>query len=217
MQTKKIIVLISGDGSNLQALIEKLHLPKENIGASEIVLVISNNADAYGLTRAKDAQIKHLVISSDTDISPLEYDALLTVQIEKLQPDLILLAGFMRILGKPFVRQYGHKMLNIHPSLLPKYQGINTHQRAIDNAEKEHGASVHFVTPEIDNGPVVLQAKVPIFDDDNVAELSARVHTQEHLIYPLSAQWFLSGRLKLNAGNAELDGKCLAKDGYAPD
>ena len=217
MQTKKIIVLISGDGSNLQALIDKLHHPKDTNDASEIVLVISNNANAYGLQRAKNANIEHVVICSNAQMTQADYDALLSIEIEKQQADLILLAGFMRILGAPFVHQYGHKMLNIHPSLLPKYQGINTHQRALDNADKEHGATVHFVTHDLDNGPVVLQAKVPVFDDDNVDELSARVRTQEHLIYPLSAQWFLSGRLTLNEGKVKLDGKMLSPAGYAPD
>ena len=127
------------------------------------------------------------------------------------------MAGFMRILSTPFVEKYLGKMLNIHPSLLPKYRGVNTHQRAIDAGDDEHGATVHFVTPELDSGPTVLQAKVPVFAEDKAEDLAARVLTQEHSIYPLAAQWFLSGRLQMVNNQAVLDDNVLPENGYAAD
>jgi phosphoribosylglycinamide formyltransferase-1 len=217
MVTKKIVVLISGSGSNLQALADKLHLQKVNQQQVEIIAVISNKRDAFGLERAREANIPTIVVESKGVSSREEYDALLATELDKLQPDLILLAGFMRILTSDFVHQYQGKMLNIHPSLLPKYQGVNTHQRAIDAGDKEHGASVHFVTPELDSGPTVLQAKVPIFAEDTAQELTERVLTQEHQIYPLAAAWFISGRLSMQGQYAYLDGQKLEQFGYAPD
>ncbi|MEI6897730.1 MAG: phosphoribosylglycinamide formyltransferase [Psychromonas sp.] len=217
MATKKIVVLISGDGTNLQALIEKLHKKPLDNSQTEIVAVISNKPEAYGLQRASDAGITHIVVASKGANSREEYDALLSAQIDKQQPDLIILAGFMRILSAQFVNKYLGRMINIHPSLLPKYSGINTHQRAIDAGDDVHGASVHFVTPEIDSGPNVLQAKVPLFSEDTAEDLSERVLTQEHLIYPLVAQWFLSGRLTMQDNNAILDGTLLPEQGYAAD
>ena len=199
MATKKIVVLISGTGSNLQALTDKLHKQQIDGQQAEIVAVISNKADAYGLERAREANIPAILVESKGVASREAYDALLSAELDKLQPDLILLAGFMRILTTDFVNQYQGKMLNIHPSLLPKYQGVNTHQRAIDAGDKEHGASVHFVTPELDSGPTVLQAKVPIFAEDTAQDLADRVLTQEHQIYALAAAWFVSGRLEMQA------------------
>jgi phosphoribosylglycinamide formyltransferase-1 len=217
MATKKIIVLISGSGTNLQAIIDKLHKQQLGDQQTEIVAVISNKPDVYGLQRASDADISPVVVVSKGAESREAYDALLTVEIEKHQPDLIILAGFMRILSTEFVNKYLGKMINIHPSLLPKYTGINTHQRAIDAADEEHGATVHFVTPDLDSGPIVLQAKVPVFSDDTSEDLRERVLTQEHLIYPLVAQWFLAGRLLMQDNQAILDGKALPENGYAAD
>jgi len=217
MATKKIVVLISGSGSNLQALIDKLHKQQMNDHTAEIVAVISNKADAYGLQRAKDAGIQALTVESKGIASREQYDAQLMSELDNLEPDLILLAGFMRILTPEFVNQYQGKMLNIHPSLLPKYQGVNTHQRAIDAGDKEHGASVHFVTPELDAGPTILQAKVPIFTEDTAKDLAERVLTQEHQIYPLAASWFITGRLIMQEQYAFLDGQQLDKFGYAAD
>lgn len=217
MATQKIVVLISGGGTNLQAIIDKLH--KQNLADKqvEVVAVISNKSDVYGLQRASDVNIPAIVVASKDVASREEYDALLAVEIDKLQPDLIVLAGFMRILTTEFVNKYLGKMVNIHPSLLPKYQGVNTHQRAIDAADEVHGASVHFVTPELDSGPVILQAKVPVFSEDSAQDLSERVLTQEHLIYPLVVQWFLSGRLIMQDNQAILDGNVLPSNGYAAD
>ena len=127
------------------------------------------------------------------------------------------MAGFMRILTPAFVNHYAGRMLNIHPSLLPKYQGLHTHQKAIDAGDSEHGASVHFVTEELDGGPVVLQAKVPVFADDTVEELAQRVHVQEHQIYPLVINWFCQQRLVMKEGKSWLDGECLPVSGYASD
>jgi len=217
MSIKKIVVLISGSGSNLQALIDKLHQQQINDQQAEIVAVISNKSDAYGLQRATDAGITATVVASKGVASRQEYDALLASELEKLQPDLIILAGFMRILTTDFVNQYQGKMLNIHPSLLPKYPGVNTHQRAIDSGDKEHGATVHFVTPELDSGPTVLQAKVPVFPEDSAQDLADRVLTQEHQIYALAASWFIAGRLTMQGQFAYLDNKQLEEFGYAAD
>jgi phosphoribosylglycinamide formyltransferase-1 len=217
MATKKIVVLISGSGTNLQAIADKLHNQPLGSKQTEIVAVISNKSDAYGLQRANDAGIESIVVASKGFNSREEYDALLSAEIDKLQPDLIVLAGFMRILSSEFVNKYQGKMINIHPSLLPKYTGTNTHQRAIDAGDEVHGASVHFVTPELDSGPVVLQAKVPVFSNDSAEDLRERVLTQEHLIYPLVAQWFLAGRLMMQDNQAILDGAVLPKNGYAAD
>tara|TARA_R110001583_G_scaffold19176_1_gene75384 strand:+ start:20895 stop:21545 length:651 start_codon:yes stop_codon:yes gene_type:complete len=216
MLTKKIVVLISGSGTNLQAIIDKLHNKQLADQKSEIVAVISNKPDVYGLQRAKDADIAPIVVPSKGIIRE-DYDALLSTEINKHQPDLIILAGFMRILTTEFVNKYLGKMINIHPSLLPKYTGINTHQRAIDAGDDVHGATVHFVTPELDSGPTILQAKVPLFSDDSSEDLRERVLTQEHLIYPLVAQWFLTNRLTMQNNQAILDGNLLPENGYAAD
>ncbi|PKH04082.1 phosphoribosylglycinamide formyltransferase [Psychromonas sp. MB-3u-54] len=217
LATKKIVVLLSGNGSNLQNIIDKLHNTELNNQHVEIVAVLSNKADAYGLQRAQDAGIKHKAIISKGISSREQYDALLSREIDQYQPDLIVMAGFMRILSAQFIDKYPGRMLNIHPSLLPKYQGTNTHQRAIDAGDSEHGASVHFVTEELDSGATVLQAKVPIFSEDNAEKLAERVLTQEHLIYPLAIQWFLSGRLSMLNNHALLDGLILPANGYAAD
>lgn len=217
MATKKIVVLISGGGTNLQAIIDKLHKQPLGEEKTEIVAVISNKPDVFGLQRASEADISPVVVVSKGAESREAYDALLSAEIEKHQPDLIILAGFMRILSEEFVNKYLGKMINIHPSLLPKYTGINTHQRAIDAADEVHGATVHFVTPDLDSGPTVLQAKVPVFSDDTSEDLRERVLTQEHLIYPLVAQWFLGGRLSMQDNHAILDGKALPENGYAAD
>jgi len=217
LATKKIVVLLSGNGSNLQNIIDKLHNTELNNQHVEIVAVLSNKADAYGLQRAQDAGIKHKAIISKGVSSREQYDALLSREIDQYQPDLIVMAGFMRILSAQFIDKYTGKMLNIHPSLLPKYQGINTHQRAIDAGDSAHGASVHFVTEELDSGATVLQARVPVFSEDSAKDLAERVLTQEHLIYPLAIQWFLSGRLSMVNNHALLDGLILPANGYAAD
>lgn len=210
---KRIVVMISGSGSNLQTIIDQVHRSQD---AAQIVCVISNKPDAYGLERAKDADIPNICVDSlaaATDRAA--YDKQLIATIEEYQPDLIVLAGFMRILSDEFVNQYLGRLINIHPSLLPKYKGLNTHQRAIDNGDTEHGVSVHFVTPELDGGPVILQAKVPIFPEDSADDIAQRVQVQEHQIYPLVVRWFIQNRLIMNNGRAYMDQQVLGNNGFA--
>lgn len=210
----RIVVLISGNGSNLQALIDACEAGRVQ---GQLVGVLSNRADAYGLVRAKEAGIATQILDNKAYTSREEYDAALLAALETWHADLIVMAGFMRILTPAFVQHFQGRMLNIHPALLPKYQGINTHARAIAAGERVHGASVHFVTEELDGGPVVLQAKVPVFPEDTQDELAARVLTQEHQIYPLVVNWFCQGRLQMQHGRAWLDGKALPTQGYASD
>jgi phosphoribosylglycinamide formyltransferase-1 len=212
--SSKIVVLISGGGTNLQAIINACN--DENYPA-EVVAVVSNKVDAYGLTRANNAGIKAVSLSHKAFSSREAYDQALIQEIDTFNADLIVLAGFMRILTPQFVQHFQGKLINIHPSLLPKYQGLNTHQRAIDAGDDVHGVSVHFVTEELDGGPVILQAKVPIFDGDSSEELAARVHEQEHRIYPLVIKWFAQNRLAMNDDTAVLDGNTLPISGYAND
>jgi len=220
--SSRIVVLISGSGSNLQAIIDA---SQDKDYPAEVVGVISNKADAYGLTRATNAGIESQALSHKAFESREAYDVALMAQIDNFKPDVIVLAGFMRILTPDFVQHYQGKLLNIHPSLLPKYQGLNTHQRAIDAGDKEHGVSVHFVTEELDGGPVILQAKVPVFEGDTSDDLAARVHEQEHRIYPLVVKWFAQNRLSMQqqvengqqVEKAILDGNVLAPSGYAND
>ncbi|MEC6799171.1 phosphoribosylglycinamide formyltransferase [Photobacterium sp. S4TG1] len=208
-----IVVLISGNGSNLQAIID--NCANGVIKNSCIAAVISNKADAYGLQRAQLANIETASIAVTDYANRQDYDQALIKKIDAYQPDVIVLAGFMRILSSEFVNHYQGKMLNIHPSLLPKYTGLNTHQRAIDAGDSEHGTSVHFVTEELDGGPVILQAKVPIFTTDSADDVIDRVQRQEHSIYPLVIQWLLSQRLSMQNGHAILDGTVLPPQGYA--
>ncbi|WP_286267117.1 phosphoribosylglycinamide formyltransferase [Thalassotalea atypica] len=210
----RIVVLISGSGTNLQAIIDAC---KSADFPGEVVGVISNKVDAYGLTRAQNDNIPAIALSHKEYDSREAYDIALMDQISILKPDLIVLAGFMRILTPAFVQSFSGKLLNIHPSLLPKYQGLNTHQRAIDAGDSEHGVSVHFVTEELDGGPVILQAKVPVFDEDDADDLAQRVHEQEHRIYPLVVKWFCEQRLTMQQDNAVLDKQVLPTSGYASE
>lgn len=211
---KNIVVLISGNGSNLQAILEAC---EANMPNAQVAAVFSNKADAYGLERAKQFDVNGHFVDPKTFESREDFDAELMKQIDEYQPDVIVLAGYMRILSSAFVSHYLGKMINIHPSLLPKYPGLHTHQRAIDAGDKEHGTSVHFVTEELDGGPVVLQAKVPVFEDDDADALAARVQTQEHNIYPMVTKWLVEGRLSMTEGKAYLDGFELDAQGYAAE
>lgn len=211
---KNIVVLVSGSGSNLQAILDACNT---NINVAKVSAVFSNKEDAFGLQRARDEHIPaHFINPKDFD-SRDDFDLELMNQIDRYQPDLIVLAGYMRILSGEFVNHYMGRMINVHPSLLPKYTGLNTHQRAIDAKDSEHGTSVHFVTEELDGGPVVLQAKVPVFEEDDAQTLAARVLTQEHKIYPLVTKWFVEERLVMEEGQAVLDGKVLGLHGYAEE
>ncbi|RVU40553.1 phosphoribosylglycinamide formyltransferase [Rheinheimera riviphila] len=211
---KSIVVLISGSGSNLQAIIDAC---AAGFIAGRISAVISNKTGVFGLQRAAEADIPAVVLDHKAYPDRQSYDAALLQSIDSFQPDLVVLAGFMRILTPEFVGHYQGRLLNIHPSLLPKYQGLHTHQRALDAGDTQHGCSVHFVTAELDGGPVVLQAKVPIFAGDDATEIAGRVHDQEHRIYPLVVRWFCQGRLQQQADKALLDGQILSDHGYADD
>lgn len=211
---KNIVVLISGSGSNLQALIdasEQKRIP------GTIRAVFSNKADAFGLERAREAGIPQHALAASQFASREAFDRELMHEIDAYAPDVVVLAGYMRILSAEFVQHYQGKLLNIHPSLLPKYPGLNTHRQALDNGDTEHGTSVHFVTEELDGGPVILQAKVPVFDGDDEEEITSRVQAQEHAIYPLVVGWFLSGRLKMQDNHAWLDDVKLPPEGHAAE
>ena len=206
----KVVVLISGSGSNLQALIDS---SASADSPAQISAVISNRADAYGLQRAKAAGIATQVLDHKQFEGREAFDTALAAAIDTHQPQLVVLAGFMRILSAGFVRHYQGRLLNIHPSLLPKYKGLHTHQRALDAGDHEHGCSVHFVTEELDGGPLVVQARVPIAADDNPDTLAQRVHAAEHHIYPLAVRWFAEGRVQLHEHGATLDGQLLPASG----
>lgn len=210
-KTCNVVVLLSGSGSNLQALIDS---NSASNGPVRIRAVISNRADAYGLERAKAAGIDTAVLAHTGFDGREAFDAALMALIDGFAPDLVVLAGFMRILSGGFVRHYQGRLLNIHPSLLPKYKGLHTHQRALEAGDAEHGCSVHFVTEELDGGPLVVQAVVPIAADDSAQTLAQRVHLQEHQIYPLAVRWFAEGRLRLGEHGALLDGQPLAASGH---
>ncbi|HCO5572517.1 TPA: phosphoribosylglycinamide formyltransferase [Escherichia fergusonii] len=209
-----IVVLISGNGSNLQAIIDAC---KVNKIKGTVRAVFSNKADAFGLERAREAGIPTHVLSANDFANRDAFDKQLIAEIDNYTPDVVVLAGFMRILSPTFVEHYAEKLLNIHPSLLPKYPGLHTHRQALENGDKEHGTSVHFVTDELDGGPVILQARVPVFAGDTEDDVTARVQTQEHAIYPLVISWFVDGRLKMRDNAALLDGKRLPPQGYAAD
>lgn len=198
-----IVVLISGSGSNLQAIIDatRAGLPVD------IRAVISNKMDAYGLERARRAGIPTQVLNHKDYADRESYDAALAQIIDGCGAELVVLAGFMRILSDGFVRRYEGRMLNIHPSLLPRHRGLDTHARALAAGDDEHGATVHFVSPELDAGPIVMQARVPVEPGDSPESLAARVLREEHRIYPEAIRWFAEGRLTLEHGRALLDGK----------
>ena len=201
----RIAVLISGEGSNLQALIDAAR----NGGIDgEIVCVLSNRAAARGLERARRAgiQAQHLG-SKDSDRA--RYDVALTQAVGEHEPSLIVLAGFMQILGPSFLARFGERILNIHPSLLPNYRGLDTHRRVLEAGDPTHGATVHFVTAQLDAGPRVLQYRLDVGPGDTVETLTARVHTGEHIILPRAAAWFVSGRLRLTGSEVMLDGRLL--------
>lgn len=209
---KNIVVMISGNGSNLQKIIEAQQAGRIN---GKICGVISNQTSAYGLERAKQANIPTFVFERRDFGSNLEMDRAIAEQIEALRTDLIVMAGYMKILTAEFTRRFDGKILNIHPSLLPKYPGLHTHQRAMEAGEQEHGMSIHFVNEEVDGGAIVLQAKVPIYPDDELDDVIERVYEQEHRCYPLVIQWFCADRLYLKDGEAYLDNQRLPPCGYA--
>lgn len=209
-------MLISGRGSNLQAFIDACEDGRLD---AEICLVLSNRADARGLERARAAGLRTACIEHRDYPSREAFDAALVECLTAHRADLVILAGFMRILTPVFTQPFFGRLLNIHPSLLPKYPGLNTHQRALDAGDQEAGATVHFVTDELDGGPPIVQARVPILPADDADSLAARVVQEEHHIYPLAARWFLQGRLTLNQDGAFLDGQKIPASGilYRPE
>ena len=208
---KRIVALISGNGSNLQAFIDQC---QDGRLPAEIACVISNKPNAYGLERAQQAGIENRVIEHNRYPDRQAFDQALAETIASYQPDLVILAGFMRILTPAFVEQFYGRLLNIHPSLLPNYRGLNTHQRAIDAGDRHGGTTVHFVSSELDGGPCIIQAKVPIDTNDTAQSLAEKVQAYEHIIYPMAAQWFLEERLALHEDGASLDQKKLPAGGY---
>jgi phosphoribosylglycinamide formyltransferase-1 len=203
---KSIVILISGSGSNLQAIIDAVD--QGQIKAT-IAAVISNRADAYGLQRAQRAKITTELVEQKDHQDRASYDDALISKIDKYKPDLVVLAGFMRILSDKFISHYRDAILNIHPSLLPEFKGLHTHRRALESSRQIHGASVHFVSNELDSGPVVIQAEVPVLPDDTEDTLSGRVLQQEHIIYPLAIAWYIEGRLEVNDNEVLLDNNVL--------
>jgi len=194
---KRVVILISGRGSNMQAMVEA-GLP--------VAAVISNRADAAGLEYAAGRGIATAVVSHRDYATRETFDAALAQAIDGFRPDLVALAGFMRILTPGFVSRYQGRMLNIHPSLLPAFPGLDTHARALAAGVKLHGCTVHFVTAELDHGPIIIQAAVPVFAHDDEARLAARVLAEEHRIYPQAARWFLEGLLVIDGGVVRVKG-----------
>lgn len=203
-------ILVSGNGSNLQAFIDA---QASGELSGDIALVISNQPEAYGLQRAIQAGIATHTINHRDYPSREAFDQALVDALEEAEIDLVILAGFMRILTPVFIQPYQGRLLNIHPSLLPKYPGLNTHQRALDAGDTEAGTTVHFVTQELDGGPPIVQAALPIDAGDDASSLAQRVHHLEWKIYPMAAQWWLENRLVLKDGGAWLDGQPLGPRG----
>jgi phosphoribosylglycinamide formyltransferase-1 len=179
--------------------------------AATVNVVISDRPGVAGITTAQDMGLETQVVSWKTAVDRAAFELALGQVIDTHSPDLVVLAGFMRVLSGPFVERYAGRMINIHPSLLPKYTGLHTHRRALEARDAEHGASVHFVTPELDGGPLILQSQVPVKADDTESTLAARVQATEHVIYPRVVAWIADGRLKWNEDHPLLDGKPLSK------
>jgi phosphoribosylglycinamide formyltransferase-1 len=205
-----MVILISGSGTNLQAIMDAVATGKI---PGKIAAVISNNAHAKGLQRAGQRGIPGIVIDHRAYDSREAFDQQVMATIDEFNPRLVVLAGFMRILTEGFVSHYQGRLINIHPSLLPKYKGLNTHQRAIDAGESEHGCSTHFVTYELDGGPVIGQRRVPVQKEDSAESLAARVQKEEHILYPLTCKLIMEGRLTFEHDRPTLDGQTVPANG----
>ncbi len=205
-----VVILISGRGSNLQAIIDEVRAGKLPI---ELSAVISNHPGAQGLKRAREAGIPTHVVDDREFKTRAEFEHALMQRIDACRPQLVALAGFMRVLSNEFVDHYAGRLINIHPSLLPRFRGLNTHERALQSGATRHGASVHFVTREVDAGPVIIQAAVPVRPDDTPETLAMRVLKEEHRIYPLAIRWFVEDRLNVRDGRVLLDGKQRPEQG----
>lgn len=204
----RLVVLISGRGSNLQAILDQAASGELPVA---VAAVISNRPGVYGLERARQANVPALALDHKNFADRPAFEAALSALIDRYQPDLVALAGFMRVLTAGFTDHYRGRLLNIHPSLLPKFRGLHTHERAIAAGETEHGASIHFVTAELDGGPVIAQARVPVLPHDDPDTLAARVLEQEHRLYPQVIRWFAEGRLRLAGEEILFDGQRLAE------
>lgn len=202
-----LVVLISGEGSNLQAIIDRAQHAHEY----DVRAVISSRADAHGLQRAQQAGIPTHVLTAAEYPDRAQFDAALSACLEQYHPALIVLAGFMRILSDAFVQCYRHRLINIHPSLLPRYPGLHTHRRALAAGDREHGCSVHFVTEALDGGPVIAQARIQVLAGDTEQRLRERVQQQEHRLYPEVLSWFATGRIALQDEEVRLDGSPLGR------
>jgi phosphoribosylglycinamide formyltransferase-1 len=201
-----IVILISGRGGNMRTLIER---SRGAAAAYTVSKVFSDQPDAAGLALARDLGVPAQALAAAKTADRAAYDGALAAEIDNCSPSLIVLAGFMRILSAGFVSRFAGRILNIHPSLLPKYPGLHTHRRVLEAHEPQHGATVHFVTEQLDGGPPIIQARVDVAANDDEASLAARVQAQEHRIYPLAVRWFCEGRLRYDAGRAWLDGRVL--------
>jgi phosphoribosylglycinamide formyltransferase-1 len=199
-------ILVSGSGTNLQSFIDKAAADEVDL---ELCLVFSNRPNAYGLTRAEDAGIPTACIEHGGFDSREAFDGAVAQLLDQYAPELLVLAGFMRILSPWFVHHYEGRILNIHPALLPAYPGLDTHQRVLDAGDRWHGSTVHFVTEELDGGPRILQGRLAVLPGETADELCARVQAVEHQIYPEAANWFGQGRLDMRDGKAWLDGEPL--------
>lgn len=204
----RVVVLLSGRGSNFQAIVEA-RLP------IDIVAVVSNRPQAAGLNYAREHGLTAIALDHPAHADRAAFDALLADEIERHQPDLVVLAGYMRILSPAFIARFEGRLLNIHPSLLPMFPGLKTHERALAEGVKIHGCTVHFVTAQLDHGPIVIQAAVPVRADDTPTTLAARVLAQEHRIYPQAIRWFAEGRLIKQQGCVNLQGDLTSQSVFS--
>ncbi len=203
---KRIAILISGRGSNMAALL-RANLP------AEVCAVVSNAPQAPGLEIARNHGVPTQVVDHTSFASRAQFDDALAHALESYGPDLVVLAGFMRILGEPFIDRFAGKLINVHPSLLPAFPGTHTHRRALEEGVRIHGCTVHFVTPKVDHGPIIVQAAVPVLSDDTEARLAARVLEQEHRILPQAVRWYVEGRLSVEGGRVIVRGEPFPFDG----
>ena len=199
---KSVVILISGRGSNMESLLDAVAAGSLDV---RVAAVLSNRPDAAGLQEAKARGVTTRVVDHREFSGREAFDAAMIEAIDAFSPDLVVLAGFMRILTDGFVQHFAGRLINIHPSLLPAFPGLHTHKRALEEGVRVHGCTVHFVTPALDHGPIIVQAAVPVLDDDDEARLAARVLEQEHQIYPLAVSWFVEGRLHLVDGRVRFD------------
>ena len=205
-QNFRLCALISGRGSNMLSLLNAID---DHRIAGEMSLVLSDCENAQGIISAQQRNIHTQIIPADSFTNPESFEAELIRQLDNIAPDLIVLAGFMRVLSPQFVAHFSHRIMNIHPSLLPKYKGLNTHQRVLKAQDKTHGCSVHFVTPELDGGPIIIQERVSVHTGDTAETLAMRVLEKEHLTYPIAVALFAEGRLKQKGNQCYLDEKVL--------